>query len=302
MLLYDQLDDSARKTIDQLGPKMDVTNIAEYYYHHDKEVWMIGEDFPHPNPPFKTMWVEYRYPRELYSKQVGTVLVKSYDKGLVPYFGCFVSSIHEFQWREGAVPGEFGRLSIRDKKPGLHGNIGMAGAMWYIDRATGRPATFNSVVSARFNLDKDGNVSEDWYLPTYMGANPEDMATMLTYFHPVMMAFSFANCKNIEIVEVKPPVKLNKARARRGNRQLVSYKVINVLPFGKTYKQQSRTVESDGQGVALHIRAGNFARYGEKYGRGKLFGKFEGMFWRPQSVVGSADAGVSVHDYAVKKD
>ena len=79
------------------------------------------------------------------------------------------------------------------------------------------------------------------------------------------------------------------------------YSVVNVLPLANLKAARSRTVESpDGQGVALHIRAGNFAHYGEAFGRKKLFGKFEGMYWRPQATVGKLERGLSVHDYAAK--
>lgn len=301
MLLFDRMGETQRKVIQAIGPKMDVTNVAEYFYKHDRERW-LPTDFPWPKPPFKNMWVEYRYPRTTYSKEVGVKNVEGYSRGLTPYFGCFVSTAVEF------VPGDK-HVTIRNfqDKPVTEvggeppkGEYGVYGGVWYVDNRD-NAKMFGKEISVRFDIGPDGKISKVYHAGTIL-PKQEDLETRIYEIYPVLMAFSFGNCKNIEVVQVDPPPKLNKARERRGNRPLVSYKVINVLPFGRAYNPTKRTVVGDGAGVALHIRAGNFARYGEAYGRKKLFGKYEGMFWRPQAMVGSAERGVSVHDYEVSRD
>src|SRR5437667_10048509 len=51
-------------------PRFVLDNVAEYYYHHDKEFWRL-KDFPYPMPPFEHVWLEYRVPRESYSREKG---------------------------------------------------------------------------------------------------------------------------------------------------------------------------------------------------------------------------------------
>jgi hypothetical protein len=299
VLLYDCLGEKQRSVIEVIGPKMSVTNVAEYFYHHERERW-APRDFPWPKPPFRNMWAEYKLPRTCWSREQGLNSTSGYADGFTPYFGCFVTTNRAFSPNEKSVTiREFsGNITIDECEP-PPGEFGIYGGVWYVDRQN-RPKRYGREVSLRFDIGEDGKISKVYSQDHIMGDPQVEENVYL--FYPVLLAFSFSNCKNIEVVEVRPPAKLNKARVRRGNRPLVSYKVINVLPFGKSYAPSSRTVESAGEGVALHIRAGNFARYGDKYGRKKLFGKHEGMYWRPQAVVGTADAGVSVHEYEVKTE
>lgn len=314
MLLYDLLGQDQRKVVESMGPRMCVTNVAEYFYHHERERW-LPQDFPWPKPPFTSMWVEYKVPKTCWSREMGLNSTAGYGDGYTPYFGCFVAENKVFEPGETFLKiKDFGASNLSLVEAGLarvartdenwdfpEGKYGFYGGTWYVDRA-GNPKKYGREVSFRFDIGEDGKISKTYYSPSITKSR-EKMEEDVYLVYPVLMAFSFSNCKNIEVVEVKPPAKLNKARVRRGKRPLVSYKIINVLPFGKSYAPSSRTVESAGEGVALHIRAGNFARYGEKYGKKKLFGKYEGMYWRPQAVVGTAEAGVSVHDYnAVGKD
>ncbi len=270
MLLADRLTGENRRLVDRAGPKIDVTNVAEYYFHHDEEFWTLDQ-FEGSKPLFDSCWVEYRYPREVRSIAEGVHRVGAYDRGQVPYFGCLVKALS-------------------------NGYFDLTGSLYYV-HAKGIDLGVSS--SIQFHLSDDGKPDE-YRVPKWMGDDDQARATLAQYLHPILLAFSFANCSNVETVEVTAPAKLQRARIRREKMPLVSYRVINILPLSKAKSgPRVRTVESDGQGVALHIRRGHFAHYGPKYGRGKLFGRLEGQFWIPQAAVGSLDAGVSVHDYAV---
>lgn len=274
MLLADRMSGERRALIDSVGPKIDVTNVAEYYFHHDEEFWTLDQ-FVGCRPPLRACWVEYRYPKEVWSVAKGLHKVGAYDRGQVPYFGCFVSALPD-------------------------GYFELTGSLYYV-HSRGLDLGLRS--SIQYHLSNDGKPDE-FRVPEWMGDDDDDArATLAQYLHPILLAFSFANCKNVETVEVVAPAKLQRARMRRDKRPLVTYKVINILPLAKMRSApRTRTVESDGHGVALHIRRGHFAHYGEKFGRGKLFGRLEGTFWIPQAAVGSADAGVSVHDYEMAKE
>lgn len=93
MILADCFPPEQRKLVELGGPKMSVTNVAEYYFHHDQEYWLLDE-FKQAIPPFEKMWVEYRYPKMVRSTENGGHLVQAYFRGMIPYFGCFVSKIN----------------------------------------------------------------------------------------------------------------------------------------------------------------------------------------------------------------
>lgn len=292
-LLFDHMNKTQRDVIDRVATcKMNVTNVADYYFHHSKEKWALN-DFASPRPPFDCMWVEYKFPRDTFSKEKGRTSIAAYDEGLIPYVGAFVTTKHNF------VPGEKS-VSLVPTGPETPGTFGIYGGIWLIDSRTNKTCSFKCDVSLRFDLDDSGNF-ENFYVPneTILKKDKEEIASDLYLLHPMLMAFSFGNCKNIEYVEVKAPPKLNRRRIKDGKLPLVDYRIINVLPFGKCYKQTTRSIMSDGQGVALRIVPGHYARYGEKYNRGKLFGKYEGMFWIQQHTVGSEEHGVAKRDYNV---
>lgn len=49
-----------------------------------------------------------------------------------------------------------------------------------------------------------------------------------------------------------------------------------------------------------HMCRGHFAEYGPKYGKGKLFGKYEGRFFVPPHMKGDAKNGTVLKDYEVR--
>lgn len=254
--------------MDSAGPKLDASNVAMYYFQHDKEYWVMT-DFKLPRPPFDNMWVEYRYPKSVRSKEAGETEVRSYDRGLTPYFGCFVSRV-DYEATVG-IPKIFSKGSNFDKvdsylhgTPDLNGWL-LKGSMYYVNNRD-EVERVGDEAAIVYTLDSTGMVKE-FSLPTVPGESDEARATRAYYLHPVLLAFSFRNCCNREEVQVVAPPALQKARVRRGKEPLVSYRVINILPMREIKSPRERRVESEGEGVALHIRGGNFACYGPKFGR-----------------------------------
>lgn len=114
--------------------------------------------------------------------------------------------------------------------------------------------------------------------------------------HLVLLgAWNFLNCRNVEIVEPTRPRAERKRIARTG----VSVGIINVYPAGKQTRSQGQDVQPAG-GVPLTSVRGHFAEYGERYGKGKLFGKYEGRFWIPQYARGSAELGQANQSYRLR--
>lgn len=99
-----------------------------------------------------------------------------------------------------------------------------------------------------------------------------------------MATLNFMNCRNVDIVEPTRNRPLRRRIARTG----VRVHTLSVFPTGRS----TRTATGDPftEGVALTSVRGHFATYGTE-GRGLLFGKYSGRFFRPQHARGSAEHG-----------
>ena len=102
-------------------------------------------------------------------------------------------------------------------------------------------------------------------------------------------AMSFLNASN---VSVATPVRPRPSR-RRIARTGVEVQTIVVRPPGKRRAGGSGVRPIDDMETVLSPVRGHFSHYGEKYGRGLLFGKYEGKFWIPGHVRGAGNGDVS---------
>lgn len=102
----------------------------------------------------------------------------------------------------------------------------------------------------------------------------------------LMAALNFLNCKNVAIEE---PQQTGRAQRRRLERLGVSVQHIVVRPIGKRHRSAAAgAVPLDGPVPLTHVR-GHFAHYGPKYGKGLMFGKYEGRYWIPQFAYGRGE-------------
>jgi hypothetical protein len=106
------------------------------------------------------------------------------------------------------------------------------------------------------------------------------------------MANSLLACKNVAAHDVLPTVS---RQMRRHGGVPLTYKVIDIGPATRVLKNEGG-VAHNGLKRALHICRGHFAHYTAD---ALLFGKYEGTFWHPMHVRGSAKAGIVVKDYRV---
>lgn len=128
--------------------------------------------------------------------------------------------------------------------------------------------------------------------------NPDDVrgyeSIMEELMSTCLAALTFLNCRN---VTVAVPHR-QRAQARRLDRIGVEVTEIHVYSMGRTV-QGTRPLSSEG-GVPAHTVRGHLARYGPKYDRGLLFGKHEGMFWRPMHARGNPVHGTREHEYVLE--
>ncbi len=114
-----------------------------------------------------------------------------------------------------------------------------------------------------------------------------DMAQMT-----LLASLNFLNCRNVEAVEPQRRRPERRRLARLG----VRVHTIVVRPVGRSTRPSGAVGLVD-SAVPLHSVRGHFAEYGPAYGKGKLFGKYEGRYWVPGHARGSGDHGEVRKDY-----
>lgn len=112
----------------------------------------------------------------------------------------------------------------------------------------------------------------------------------------LLESLKFMACRNVELIE---PARRNHERKRLARKGL-RINELHVFPSGKS----SRSKGAKGQPLgSVHAPVrGHFASYGPAYGRGLLFGKYEGRFFIPPHVRGSKDVGESVQEFTLRTD
>lgn len=115
---------------------------------------------------------------------------------------------------------------------------------------------------------------------------------------PCLMSVCFMHVKNVTLERVEQPIKLQKKAKKRYGEPLCDYHVLQVNPFKKVLETEGRSVQT-GIRQALSVCRGHFHCYGEKYGKGKLFGKYSGEYWIPDHLRGSIEFGMKDKGYKV---
>jgi hypothetical protein len=154
-------------------------------------------------------------------------------------------------------------------------------------------------------LDEDGAVAgaEEQLLPgqekriSSATAYPSGRVRLeQNIFAPFHMALALLHCKNVELETSKPAAPLSKKWKKKTGNALVEWTNVVVQVPGRVVRRAPgvQHAESDQR---LHIVQGHFSEYGERYGKGKLFGRLEGRYWVPSHVRGNAEVGTLAHDY-----
>ena len=107
---------------------------------------------------------------------------------------------------------------------------------------------------------------------------------MLAPFH----ALALLGCKNVIEVDVAPPKKRQKRRAKHNRSPLPTYKILKVTSTKNQYLLDDDYVTMlRASKMPLHMVAGHFKSYDEK----PLFGKITGRFWWPPHIRGNRGEG-----------
>jgi hypothetical protein len=125
-------------------------------------------------------------------------------------------------------------------------------------------------------------------------------------FH-VLGVNSLVHCRNVRVDDIKPSPKLSDVHRRKfakksEARRLESFRRVNLSAFRRELEDQARAAGNTD--VSLHFVRPHFAHYGgidpaTGRERGLLFGKTEGVFFRPLRIAGTPERGVATKEYHV---
>lgn len=276
---YDSMTLDFKNLAKNVDAVVECTNVAEFMLSVDDGEYNSPEtDFPNISPPFSTFWVEFANPRTL---NVGGKLIEAHP----------------------SQPARWGAL-VRSKQ--------VEGIGWELSFAIAGElpsgVAYYPLVEMKVYANEDGSVREGIW-PTVAalprGAYeelPADFAIAQFMVRPMLLALSFMHCKNVIVTDNEGRYanrQERRAAERRGDPPLVTYKTLQIEPMKKVLATEG-DIERNGLAKALHICRGHFAEYGPEFGKGKLFGKYEGRFYVPAHVRGNADQGVVHKRYNVK--
>jgi hypothetical protein len=169
--------------------------------------------------------------------------------------------------------------------------------IYYIDayiggRGGGRPIpTQGPAYLWRVAVYDDGCIADIFWQNVLQFDDPDMFVNLMLV---VLKSYDLGNCVNVELAVPHRP----RHAQRRVDRHGVKVSEIHVRSISKTY--QSKGGQPLSPGVPLASVRGHHVHYGPKYGRKLLFGKYEGRFWVPQHVRGSAEYGRSEQEYLVE--
>ena len=162
-------------------------------------------------------------------------------------------------------------------------------------RTTGRGRVIDTVGPLhmwRIAVYPDGEMAD----VRWLDINPDlDRKMFDTGMMVLLQTLNLCNCTNVAVAEPDRP----RAERRRLARHGVTVNEIHIRPIGRSYRGKGVPLS---EGAPLASVRGHFNEYGPKYGKGLLFGKYEGRFWIPQHLRGSAEIGEAEHSYVVETE
>lgn len=318
-----------RSLLQQATPIL-IDNVAEYYFKNRGLNDWKPEDFPNIAPPFEVTWMEFTgigedevHPstrRHLDEKRQGTVVpravgVLSFARSYAPEEEVFNVGTANNARPENFAPGEVAWhvcctvfyeyppwAETLSERPLAIGNL----HLYVTPEGELHPKCVRTVKSECFwRTQEPGEMAN---LDTFMRNRKSEQSAkkimgdfLRIALYPALLATTFMHCRNTALqTDTSVPPKLARAYLRRRKLPMVQFKVLNIGMTRRELKEAGAESEGSGLKRALHQRRGFFRHYGDKWGRGKLFGKYEGMFWTPERDRGDESEGTVVKTYNVK--
>ena len=279
-------------------------NVAEYIDTAKKwpynEVWSLPDACPNVAPPWRTFWIEWRWPVGI-AKEM-TVMVHGEDsdlampKGTVPvgenpanyHMGVL---IHAISYQQEHVTND---LFFPDT-PAV-GAWGLLIENWW----EVKPGSFVRGLYYWFNVDKYGKAIPHPAYGFFPVPFPHVRAEMeaieragdkpsrsFLFCYPAFLALSFLHCRNVKVVEAAPKTEKSQRHIKITGRPLYRWHTLEITPMKKVLQHEGQA-EKVGLKQALHICRGHFKHF-INHG---LFGRYYGTFWWQDQVRGTVDAVV----------
>jgi hypothetical protein len=267
-------------------PVILIDNVAEYFYSGtDQEYWDLQKDFPNVAPPYPIFWIENKLQRKIVSKVKGESDLSQLltpDSKLGVLFNCMPVSL-----ARPAIESHADHMEIPET------------AHWvfiieqFVDWGRGDPPE-GPVGTITLWVNKQGLIVQPPCMRNF-GTEDDKVLTevlhnYMTWIQPAFLAICFMHCKNVRVVDEEVPTKLAKRTEERHGYKPSPHKRLIIEPLKQILKKEGGS-DKNGIAKAMHICRGHFAEYGETYGKGKLFGKYEGKFWIPSTVRGTKSGG-----------
>ena len=289
---------------------IDATPAARWFFAESAQAeWDIADDFPTVASPWPSCWMEFVHPG---TERIGK---KQIDVPFRIRSGAMILSYKIPEDKRSYVLENYGLLLRLQQyttlvdgserfRNGTHEAIkrGFEPAwmqmMKFHLEINGRHAW---AFAAHMYLDADGKIDRGtWFNIGNPQTNISDGYPFATVMFPFLFTLSLLHCKNVKLEDVAVPPKVQAKREKRGVPN-ITFKTLVVEPMRQQVRRetaQDPTGEQNHIRRALHIARGHFKDY--RNGPG-LFGKYQGLYWWDMHVRGSADAGLVVKDYQVRR-
>jgi len=296
---------------------------ANYLYIDDPRThWHYGTDIPLLAPPYTSFWLEYDKPDKV---NLNGKIVSADNGQRLQYGAAFISidykeytdkrdSIFEMIENQGMAYDPSTSTELLRMLRNTNSQLDAAaerGARWNVTgvlflRLHGR-RPIGPLIQAEYHIKEDGTLIEHPSTMAYMPVDSdpeiaEEMERLTFSFRVMMFGIRLLHCHNVSTVlldDRRRPVD-----KRRDERNGIPSTIVKTLviesPETILLGRKPRDVVNPNSRREHDVR-GHFARYGPVYGRGKLFGKYEGCFWIPPMVRGNSDAGTVEKSYEVRR-
>lgn len=332
-----RMDPEARRMTTELLLKdkivgTDLSNVADYFNRHDREVWSVDEGhFPQCIPPWPFAWLEWQTDGVVSSKELGerkyppkrfAVKVmrgpvshdpRACEEAAAAYFAEMPKTIQG----GGDLDAQLGRMA----EPFLQGAALMPRArhfvvmmvFWAPKQAHANSPLWRQPWGLVFVvLDDRGDVLPmgDWGVFGAVATAPQEWTGLRAGEHHaavvhdiqaqavnvVLLGFSLANCSNVVVEEARQPRAVRRRLGRQNDPAAnVTYRTLRIEPMTAAGRSSAEKRESSGASP-LHICRGHFKDYRDK----GLFGQHKGVYWWESHIRGHADSGRVHKDYSVR--
>lgn len=128
-----------------------------------------------------------------------------------------------------------------------------------------------------------------------VGGDRADLLIKLTL--PFWFSVYMMNISGVHVIPQKRIITRQQRRQAERKGESLPVETYHVIELSGNRKEVESSITSEeGSRKSLHICRGHIARY---YGDSKLFGKYNGEFWIPETIKGDPKVGISAHAYKV---